>query len=93
MNKPPFTSQVAPVVKAASGEASWTTMPATKAGSPMSPTGMAVFSSARRSAGTVRWTMGRSSGPGAMALTVTPDLPRSRAKTFVSVMMAPLEDA
>ena len=38
-------------------------------------------------------TIGVSSGPGAMAFTVTPLAARSRANTLVRVVMAPLEAA
>ena len=90
---PPFTSQAAPVAKSASAEASCSTRLATNSGLPRRFTGIISMSFSRRSGGTAARTEGSSMGPGAMALTVTPEAASSRAKILVRVRMPPFDAA
>src|SRR5450830_1255173 len=93
MNRPPLISRHAPVAEPASAEASSNTASAMKSALPSERVGMVRVMAFSFSAGTDSCTMGRSSGPGEIALTVTPLAASSRAKTLVSVSTPPLAAA
>ena len=67
----------------ARGEASTTTIPATSAGWPMRPSGMAASEAARRSGLTCARDAGVSTNDGATPFTRTPRGASSRARVFV----------